>query len=275
MQANATGWMGFGIAEAGGMKGADILYYESSKNQITDAYALDLIQPVPDDQQDWTMISASNIGGQMTVEAVRNIDTLDAQDTIIADDSWPALDGTRFITAWGNSPTIQYHGLSNRAFGQIRFYNPGPSDPLAAFKADPAVKTFEVLQHQFPIPTAPTTYDHQCFPLKSSWGGPIPLVNGSDLQSKKHIVAMEVVLDPNSTNPMGNVHHLVVTCVQSSGTGPNSTAQPYFLNDVWPAELVGSQGVFTGKMQARPTRLPHVLLLELAFSTFEHAAVVQ
>jgi hypothetical protein len=243
--------MGFGIAEAGGMKGADIVYFESSTNQLTDAYSLDLIQPVADDQQDWTMISAGIVGGQMTVEAVRNIDTLDPQDTIIADDSWPALDGTRFIAAWSDSPTIQYHGSSNRAFGQVRFYNPGPSDPLAAVKADPAVKTFDILQNRFQIPTAPTTYDHQCFPLTSEWGGPIPSINDSKLPSKKNIVAMEVVLDPTSENPMGNAHHLVVTCYQSVGTGPNSTAEPFYLNDVWPAELVAGgtiPDVYTGKL---------------------------
>ncbi len=236
--------------------GADIIYFETSSNKLTDAYSLDFIKPVPDDQQDWTLLSSSIADGYITVEAVRNLDTRDVQDNQIIDDSWPALDGTRYIAAWGDTSTMQYHGRTNRVFGQVRFYNQGPADPLAALRANPAVKTFEIMQDRFPIPTSPvTTYDHLCEPLRADWGG--PLANAS----KKHIVAFEAIVDPTSPFPRGNVHHLILTCVKSVTGGPPAAPTPAdqfsaadFAKDVWnassplispPAE---SGTIFTGRM---------------------------
>ena len=39
--ARATGWAAFGIAEAGGMKGADMVVFETASNDIFDAHVLD------------------------------------------------------------------------------------------------------------------------------------------------------------------------------------------------------------------------------------------
>ena len=260
VQARATGWIGFGIAEGGAMMGADIVYFESSTNKITDAYSLDFVKPVSDDQQDWTLISSSNAGGYITVEAARSIDTRDAQDTKIIDDSWPALDGTRYIAAWGDSATMQYHGRSNRIFGQVRFYNPGPADPLAALKANPAVKIFEIKQDRHPIPVTPaTSYDHLCIPLRADWGGPLPLANDSYLLSKRHIVAFEAIVDPTSSSPKGNVHHFVLTCVRTTGVEapprPPAPGDPvWYTKDFWDAAApwlgppAESGTIYTGRM---------------------------
>jgi hypothetical protein len=71
-----AGWLGFGITEAGAMKGADIVYYQSSApSVITDAYALDFVTPTKDDNQDWILLTASSDGGWLTVEATRDLDT--------------------------------------------------------------------------------------------------------------------------------------------------------------------------------------------------------
>ncbi len=70
------GWLGFGIAEAGAMKGADIVYYQSSiPTGVTDAYALDFVAPTRDENQDWTLLSASSEAGWLTVEMTRALDT--------------------------------------------------------------------------------------------------------------------------------------------------------------------------------------------------------
>lgn len=37
----ATGWSAFGFSEAGGMKGADIVYYEADKNELVDSHVSD------------------------------------------------------------------------------------------------------------------------------------------------------------------------------------------------------------------------------------------
>ncbi len=76
---------------------------------------------------------------------------------------------------------------------QVRFYTPGPADPLAALRADPAVRTFEIKQDRHPIPVAPaTTYDHLCIPLRAAWGGPL------NSTSKQHMIAFEAIVDPTS-----------------------------------------------------------------------------
>ena len=190
------------------MKGADIVYFELSRNRLVDAYSLDSAMPIKDQQQDWSLLSSSNIGGTITVEIQRALCTGDAQDNDILDDSWPAVDGTRYIAAWGDSPSIQYHGLDNVNTGQVRFFTPPPQDPLSTIRADPSIRSFDILQKDFLIPMDSTTYDHQCFPLGYKQGGPI------NLTAKQHIVALEYLRDPSS-GPQGNVHHIVLSCFRS------------------------------------------------------------
>lgn len=53
--ARATGWVGFGMADAGGMKGSDIVIFEASKpGVLTDAFVMEERVPIVDDCQDWT-----------------------------------------------------------------------------------------------------------------------------------------------------------------------------------------------------------------------------
>ena len=58
----ATGWVGFGIAEAGGMLGSDMALFTAARpGEIVDAYTLDEKNPMIDDcQQDWDLV-ASNV----------------------------------------------------------------------------------------------------------------------------------------------------------------------------------------------------------------------
>ena len=198
------------------MKGADILYFETSNSGVLiDAYALEYSQPIPDKSQDWTLISSSSQGRILTVEALRALNTNDPQDIPLTNDSWPAIDATRIIAAWGNSSSIQYHGLTDRVAAQVRFFGSPPTDPLAALKADPSILTFAVLQSQYSIPLATTTYYHQCLPLSTVHGGTIPTA------STRHVVAVEYVPD-TSESSLGNVHHLVAQCYVAN-TGPNAS----------------------------------------------------
>ena len=38
LEAEATGWVGFGLGETTGMQGADVVYFEKASNTLTDAY---------------------------------------------------------------------------------------------------------------------------------------------------------------------------------------------------------------------------------------------
>ena len=58
------------------MKGADIVYYQSSvPSVVTDAYSLDFVTPTRDESQDWTLLTSSNDGGWLTIKVTRALDT--------------------------------------------------------------------------------------------------------------------------------------------------------------------------------------------------------
>jgi hypothetical protein len=178
------------------MKGADIVYFESANSpRLVDAFSLDYAQPTPDTSQDWTLISSSYSGGILTVEATRALDTRDPQDLPFLNDAFPAIDGTRVIAAWGPSDSIQRHSLTDRLAAQVRFHGDPPADPLAAVRADPSVRSFDIVQREYAIPVTPTTYAHQCVPLSAARGGPVPAA------SAQHIVAVEYIPDTIQVAP--------------------------------------------------------------------------
>mmetsp|Transcript_6180 Transcript_6180/g.9097 ORF Transcript_6180/g.9097 Transcript_6180/m.9097 type:complete len:312 (-) Transcript_6180:88-1023(-) len=123
--AEATGWLGFGFAEAGGMPGSDIAVFTASTGKLTDAYATDYAAPIDDDQQDWTLKNYTLDGGFIIWEGERSLKTSDNQDCKIRDDSGVDTPPHKVIAAWGDySANMSYHG-QNRVKGEIRFYGSG------------------------------------------------------------------------------------------------------------------------------------------------------
>jgi hypothetical protein len=55
----SSGWCGFGIAEAGGMKGSDMVVFETEMNKLFDAHVLDAISagPICNSCQNWHLIN--------------------------------------------------------------------------------------------------------------------------------------------------------------------------------------------------------------------------
>jgi len=117
----ATGWVALGIAEAGGMLGADIVSLTADKSdEIIDGYILDERKLYTDDNsQDWTLISSTVDNGWIIVEVRRKLDTGDTQDHAIKNDIDFWVPPTRLIAAWGDSESVSYHG-ENRASTSIR-----------------------------------------------------------------------------------------------------------------------------------------------------------
>ena len=133
----ATGWLGFGIGEAGGMLGADMALFEALKpDEITDAYTTDTRYPIPDDcPSNWELVSFNidEDGGFMMIEFKRLLHTDDPQDKSIFNDVSTLVPPHRIIAAWGDSDEVSYHGL-NCARGAIRFY--GTEDDASTFADD-------------------------------------------------------------------------------------------------------------------------------------------
>ena len=122
VEAPATGWVGFGIAESGAMKGADIVYFEAASSNLVDAFAIDYAKPQPDACQDWYLLTGESDGSMIRFTAQRVLDTSDPSDWPITVDTEP-MNPNRYIAAWGNSAEISYHGPENRLLGSIRFHS--------------------------------------------------------------------------------------------------------------------------------------------------------
>jgi DOMON domain/Copper type II ascorbate-dependent monooxygenase, N-terminal domain len=160
--ARAFGWVGFGLAEAGGMRGADMVIYESANpGQIRDAHVLDERIPVNDTCQDWVYKESRNKDGFLIFEAYRKLNTMDTQDRAIINDSNPSVPAQLVIAAWGDTTTASYHGPSNVVRASIRWYGTGDelesvretllkqSDGFFDFKINHTLKAIETDYHSF------------------------------------------------------------------------------------------------------------------------------
>ena len=122
--AGASGWLGFGLADAGRMKGADIVVLESANPEVlVDMYGLENAKPNRDASQDWEWIASSIQPDFIAFHAKRPLDTQDPQDRVLLDDSRPHTDATPVIVAWGDSEMLSFHG-GNTGRGVVRFFGP-------------------------------------------------------------------------------------------------------------------------------------------------------
>ena len=161
LEAEATGWVGFGLGETTGMQGADVVYFEKASNTLTDAYVTATnAKPNPDKSQDWTLVALETNGTKLVVEVSRKLVTADtAQDRGITNDLAPQLP-TPVIAAWGNDPSMSYHTAANRVGTFLRFFSAQSSsatdDALAALKAG-GFSAHDFLVPSFTVPTQSST----------------------------------------------------------------------------------------------------------------------
>ena len=162
---HATGWVGFGISEAGGMIGSDMALFQASQpTELIDAHVVDqLAMPLTDSTcQDWTLKSSPIAGenGWIIVEMSRLLETQDTQDHALKNDAeiWRAP--TRIIAAWGDDTSISYHG-DNKARTAVRLFATD-STPLEDVLSEASDGFFDVLQEEFELPTNETYYHSLC-----------------------------------------------------------------------------------------------------------------
>lgn len=163
----ATGWVGLGVSESGGMKGSDVALYESDNpNVITDAHVVDeYAAPLVDDcPSDWKYEDSymSEDGEWMAVKLSRKLDTGDPQDWPINqdDEMWNAP--TRLIAAWGNEGTVSYHAGGNMARGLVRVYAQEEYAALEDLLTEQSDGYFDVRASDFEIPPRETKYQEFC-----------------------------------------------------------------------------------------------------------------
>lgn len=164
----ATGWVGFGISEAGGMIGSDMaLFTAAQPTELVDAHVVDQeAMPLTDTTcQDWKLKSSSSSpiageNGWIIVEISRLLDTHDTQDHVLNDDADISTPPTRLIAAWGDDASVSYHG-TNRARSAVRLFA-SDSTPLADVLNEASDGYFDVLQDEFEIPSNETYYHSLC-----------------------------------------------------------------------------------------------------------------
>jgi dopamine beta-monooxygenase len=203
--ARATGWLGFGIAEAGGMLGADMALFTAIRpDELVDAYTMEAKVPMTDDcQQDWKLI-ASHVDerGFLMFEARRLLDTGDPQDKVIINDQSTLVPAHRVIAAWGDTTEVGYHGLSN-ARGAIRFFGSGDDDAL--FRETMAVEaegTFEVRASNHTIKSIDTDYVRFCFSREDLIAQGVP-----DTDDLLNVIGFEPIITEGNE---AFLHHFVV-----------------------------------------------------------------
>jgi hypothetical protein len=215
----ATGWLGFGLAEAGGMLGADMALFTAIRpTEIIDAYTLEGRRPITDDcQQDWELVNATvdtneNSGGGsgfLMIEIKRLLNTGDPQDHILLNDESTIIPPRRVIAAWGDDSEMGYHG-TNRARGAIRFFGTGNEETtFQTSMAQYSNGTFELRASQYEIKTMETEYVELCITRDDLIAQGVP--NTTDLLN---VIGYEPILTSGS-EPY--VHHFVV-----SGTSDNT-----------------------------------------------------
>jgi len=230
--AATTGWVGFGIAEAGGMIGADIMMAhvadDTGVGEIGDYWSEQNAAPTLDASQDWSLLSASQVGGVTTVRAERLLVTGDIQDRPIVD--LANLAPTQYIAAMGALDAHVYHGSSGRTLFRENVFHQTPSNAelLASIVSMPGVinHTFAANGQHVPAACAaesrgPTVHDSfriQSFCAPGEQTGFTTYTEFClDMSSwnAAHIVAVEPFIDPNNIDI---VHHFTVVGFENSAS---------------------------------------------------------
>ena len=203
--ARATGWVGFGIAESGGMRGADIVLFEAETKTLTDTHVLDdLVMPITDICQNWELVGSQTEGGFIIFEATRLLDTGDTQDRHIINDSTLDVAAQNVIAAWGDDTTVTYHGPGSRVRNAIRFYSNSSLDELTMFERQVRLEaegsfSLQALNHS--IKAQDTEYGQFCFTSANLTSMGVPI--DTDL----HTIGVLPFIDPGSKK---YVHHFLV-----------------------------------------------------------------
>ena len=203
----ATGWAAFGLAESGSMRGADIIMYTAETDTLIDTYVLDqLVQPLVDTCQSWTLINSVVDEGFIIFEAKRLLNTTDTQDRAIIDDTQYIIPSTRVIAAWGNDTTPMYHNR-NVARGAIRFFGTAEmADDITFFAetmAAEAEANLTISAGNFIIPSnVTTTYARFCI-----YRDELLLNYSVPVDEDLHVIGFEPFVQPGNTK---YVHHYIL-----------------------------------------------------------------
>lgn len=208
--AQATGWVALGFSETGGMRGADIVYFEAISNQLIDSHVGDAYgKPQSDMIQDWKLNNSTiTSDGFIIFEAERALFTnYGNEDHVLMDDSSVFVRDHIMIGAWGEG-TISFHG-KNVVKSSIQLFSSTEStggDGLTLFREEMNERSdgHVILKlNNYKIPLDETTYHEVCF----SGSDLLELGLFPDLSSPTYIIGLEYLVDPNTVK---YAHHILL-----------------------------------------------------------------
>lgn len=207
--ARASGWLAFGLSQAGGMLGADIVHWERAKPEtLTDAYVVETRYPRPDDcGQDWILVDSDTTrDGFLMWEGRRPLTTGDAQDFDIHSDATEWSPSHRVIAAWGDDDRIGHHG-HKVARGVVRFHQTAADRfDFDATMEENAMASFSIQAADYTIPPIDTQYKSFCLNKADILEQGIP-------DKALHVVGFEPIITPGNEK---YVHHFVVTATSDA-----------------------------------------------------------
>ena len=182
LRAKTTGFLGFGLSEAGHMLGSDIVTAAvvNGEARIEDRLAgwapfslegsLQIATPSIDTNQSWVSECASESGGYTDIILSRPLVTGDCADRDV-------VEGNMFVIfAWSDTDLVTYHG-ANRGSTIVNFFAaPAPTTFTPPEDAD---SSFDFLLNNYAMPSDVTQYVLQVTDIGTE---------------NKHVVAVEPLI---------------------------------------------------------------------------------
>ncbi|KAL9974731.1 hypothetical protein ACROYT_G011810 [Oculina patagonica] len=192
VEAQTTGWVGFGISSGQGkMEGADILigWVKDGKPYFKDRHATGHVTPQIDSQQDYELISLVENGGKTIMKFKRKFETCDFQDNAVQEGT------TKLIYAFhpddpSSENDIPPHDFKSRGARSSRLLNTVGNVP----KLPDDTKTFNFTVNKAAVLSERTTYWFRVFEFPK-------------LQKRHDIIKIEPILQEES---VGVVHHMML-----------------------------------------------------------------
>lgn len=235
--AMTEGWLAFGLSQAGGMLGADMVYWEAAHpDRLTDAYVVENRFPLRDDPvpschaddkedpnsgQDWTLVHVYHDQGMIAWQGRRKLRTASNQDYDIEIDDKVYYANHKVIAAWGGEPTMQYHG-KNVAKGAVRFFTTPQNTISFEKEMEAADGSFLLLSNNHTIASVKTEYVDFCFYPEDLKAAGVPI------GQKAHWVGVEAVFSNPDTRRF--VHHFAIT---GGSAVPGECESESFMNSLF------------------------------------------
>ncbi|CAL1547319.1 unnamed protein product, partial [Lymnaea stagnalis] len=226
-EVKTNGYIGFGISPNGAMAKSDVVigWVKDGQSHFADRHAEGNFVPAVDTNQDWILLSATEIGEFTTLTFMRKLVTCDPQDLSISNGT------TRVIYSYtptdpSSDSTVGYHGPTRRGTKSVLLLDPPTSEKNGKPLPDD-VTTIDFFNKNVSLPAKDTYY--RC----TMWKLP-------PLAQKHHMIRYEPVIQPGHEQL---VHHILLYYCPAN-IDDKFVGTSFMCYDETPTELQDCDSVF-------------------------------